>query len=331
MAGGRAGAPVAVSEALRLLPIDAATYVGHSLHAPDRDWPETNCYVDLWVEVLHALGHDPVAGLAFTLAVGFDGDQWEFFKYPAEDLLTLYGIQVREINVWRSLEDHIATHLALGHLLTVEADSWYLPDTAGVAYRLTHQKTTIVPQYLDPAQRRIGYFHNAGYFELEGEDYDGVLRTAEPDGLVPYVELVALEHQVHLDPVALRAQVMELVGRYVARRPATNPVAQLAARITADLPWLREHPDLFHAYAFGSLRQCGAWASVAAMFVRWLDDPAVAGAAEHLDAISALAKTAQFKLARVLAVRTVDLDEQLSTMAAHWHDALTTLAAAYGS
>ena len=217
------------------------------------------------------------------------------------------------------------------HLLTVEADSWYLPDTAGVAYRLTHQKTTIVPQYLDPAQRRIGYFHNAGYFELEGEDYDGVLRTAEPDGLVPYVELVALEHQVHLDPVALRAQVMELVGRYVARRPATNPVAQLAARITADLPWLREHPDLFHAYAFGSLRQCGAWASVAAMFVRWLDDPAVAGAAEHLDAISALAKTAQFKLARVLAGRTVDLDEQLSTMAAHWHDALTTLAAAYGS
>ena len=126
MAGGRAGAPVAVSEALRLLPIDAATYVGHSLHAPDRDWPETNCYVDLWVEVLHALGHDPVAGLAFTLAVGFDGDQWEFFKYPAEDLLTLYGIQVREINVWRSLEDHIATHLALGHLLTVEAMELYL-------------------------------------------------------------------------------------------------------------------------------------------------------------------------------------------------------------
>ena len=27
----------------------------------------------------------------FTLGVGFDGDQWEFFKYPAEDLLALYG------------------------------------------------------------------------------------------------------------------------------------------------------------------------------------------------------------------------------------------------
>ena len=321
---------MAVTEALRLLPIDASSYVCHPLHAPERDWPETNCYVDLWIEVLHALGHDPVAGLAFTLGVGFDGDQWEFFKYPAEDLLALYGIQVREINVWRSLDDHIATHLALGHLLTVEADSWYLPDTAGVAYRLTHQKTTIVPQHLDPANRRIGYFHNAGYFELEGEDYDGVLRLGDPDGLVPYVELVAMERQVHRDPDALRAQVDGLVRGYVARRPTENPVAQLAARITADLPWLREHPDLFHAYAFGSLRQCGAWASVAATFVRWLGNPATDAAAEHLDGISGLAKTAQFKLARVLAGRTVDLDEQLSTMASHWQHAMATIAAAYG-
>ena len=321
---------MAVTEALRLLPIDAASYVSHPLHAPERDWPETNCYVDLWIEVLHALGHDPVAGLAFTLGVGFDGDQWEFFKFPAEDLWTLYGIQVREINVWRSIEDHIATHLALGHLVTVEADSWYLPDTAGVAYQLTHQKTTIVPQSLDPVNRRLGYFHNAGYFELGGDDYVGALRVGEEGGLVPYVELVSLDHRVRRTEAEQRDLAVGLMRGHLARRSGENPVAQLAARFSADLPWLRQHPDLFHAYAFGSLRQCGAWASTAATFVRWLDDPRVAPAAEHLDSISALAKTAQFKLARVLAGRTVDLDEQLSTMATHWQEAMSVVAAAYG-
>ena len=31
-------------------------WVPHRLHGPDRMWPETNCYVDLWIELLHALG-----------------------------------------------------------------------------------------------------------------------------------------------------------------------------------------------------------------------------------------------------------------------------------
>ena len=48
----------------------------------ERAWAETNCYVDLWVELLHALGHDPIAALPFTLAIDFEGDQWTFFKFP---------------------------------------------------------------------------------------------------------------------------------------------------------------------------------------------------------------------------------------------------------
>ncbi len=319
-----------MTDTVRLLPIDAATYVRHPLHAPDRDWPETNCYVDLWIEVLHALGHDPVAGLAFTLGAGFDGDQWEFFKYPAEDVWALYGIQVREINVWRSIEEHIGLHLALGHLLTVEVDSWFLPDTAGVSYRLDHQKTTIVPQHLDTVGRRLGYFHNAGYYELEGDDYAGALRL-DGAGLAPYMELVSLERQVRRSATDLRERALGLTRGHLERRPERNPVDAMAARVATDLPWLLEHPDRFHGYAFGSLRQCGAWASTAAAFVRWLDDATVRSAADELDAISSLAKTAQFKLARVLAGRTVDVAEQLSTMAAHWHGAMTTLAERYGN
>ena len=68
------------------LSLTAATFVPHPLHATERSWTETNCYVDVWIEVLHALGLDPVAASAFTLSCDFEGDQWTFFKYPPEDL-----------------------------------------------------------------------------------------------------------------------------------------------------------------------------------------------------------------------------------------------------
>ena len=139
----------------------------HPLHATERIWTETNCYVDVWIEVLHALGLDPVAAAAFTLSCDFEGDQWTFFKYPPEDLRGLYGIEVAELNVWRPVVDHVGEQLALGRLCTVEVDAWFLPDTRGVSYRVEHVKTTIVPTRLDRAGRRLDYFHNAGLFTLD--------------------------------------------------------------------------------------------------------------------------------------------------------------------
>ena len=71
--------------------------------AADRAWPESNCYVDLWIELLHAAGAEPLAALRFTLAVDVEGDQWTFFKFPLADLEALYGVSVFELNVWRPL------------------------------------------------------------------------------------------------------------------------------------------------------------------------------------------------------------------------------------
>ena len=77
--------------AARLLSIDPATWRSHALHAPDRIWLETNCYVDVWIEVLHAFGLEPLAALPFTVSQDFEGDHFTFFKFPAEDLRALYG------------------------------------------------------------------------------------------------------------------------------------------------------------------------------------------------------------------------------------------------
>jgi hypothetical protein len=307
-------------------------YESHPLHGADRTWTETNCYVDLWIELLHALGLDPIAGAAFTLSTDFEGDQWTFFKYPPEDLRRLYGIDVSELNVWRPLVDHIVEQLQLGRLLTVEVDAYHLPDTAGVSYGLGHVKTTIVPTAVDAEARRMGYFHNAGWFELEGDDFDGALRVGldDPTVLPPYVELVRLERlQREVDV----ADVVALTAEHLARRPEDNPMVRFRKRLDADLTWLADQGlDVFHEYAFGTCRQCGATAELAASFVDWLGEHGEAGlgpVAEQLRSVATSAKSLQFGLARAVRGRDVDLGTPFATMERDWEDAIGALAARY--
>src|SRR5215831_18263466 len=87
--------------------VAAAGYVPHALHGSTAIWTEKNCYVDLWIELLHSLGIDPRAMLGFTVAVDFEGDQWTFFKPSHRDLQDLYGIDVQELSVWRPIRDHV--------------------------------------------------------------------------------------------------------------------------------------------------------------------------------------------------------------------------------
>jgi hypothetical protein len=322
---------------VRLLDIDAATYEPHPLHSAERVWSETNCYVDLWIEVLHALGFDPLAAAAFTLSVDFEGDQWTFFKFPPEDLRTMYGIDVNEMNVWQPLEAHIVEQLELGRLLTVEADSWYLPDTAGVSYQIDHVKSALVPQFIDTDARRLGYFHNAGYFELSGDDYDAVLRRPEahhdPRSLPPYVELVKLD-MGQSSSASVVERAVELTRSHLDRRPATNPVQRMRKRLTADLEWLTSQTlETFHRWAFGFCRQAGSSAELAATYVEWLaanEGGPVAPAAASLRELSNAAKTLQFNLARAVRGRTVDVEPVLDAMELHWDSAMAVLDAHYG-
>lgn len=322
---------------LALLPLSADRYQPHGLHAVERSWTETNCYVDVWIEVLHALGLDPVAAAAFTLSADFEGDQWTFFKFPPEDLRTLFGLEVSELNVWRPVVDHVDEQLGLGRLCTVEVDSWFLPDTRGVSYGTAHVKSTIVPQMLDRPGRRLGYFHNAGYFELEGEDFDGVFRLgahAEAAGLPPYVEVIRLDRIRRHDP-DLVTRVVALTAEHLARRPPDNPVTRLGRRLAEDLPWLAgQDLDTFHLYSFGMCRQCGATAELAADFVSWLnvhDGPGTEDAAAAFAELAAGAKSLQFALARVVRGRQVDLATVLGSMEGHWASAMATLADRYGT
>ncbi len=302
----------------------AASHTSHAIHAHERVWPETNCYVDLWVELLHALGADPMGALAFLVSTGFDGEQWEFFKYPPEDLRFAYGIEVSELNIWRSVEEHVVTHLALGHLLTIESDAMYLPDTAGDAYGLEHQKTTIAPIRADPVARLLTYFHSRGCFELSGDDYDQVMQGDSP--WPPYAERVDVAHLVIHDAATLRRRAEDLLTEHLGRRPMSNPIRLMAERVASDTQWLRNSPsEVFHRYAFGTLRQCGAWAELLADFLGWLRPVDFAPAATSLRELASTAKTCQFKLARVANGRDADLSGLFESMAGHWDDAYEVL------
>jgi uncharacterized protein DUF1839 len=316
--------------------LDPARYAPHRLHAAERVWPETNCYTDLWIQLLHRLELEPVAGLAFTLGVDFEGDQWTFFKYPPGDLYVLYGVDVRELNVWRPLVEHVEEQVCAGRLLIVDVDAFFLPDTAGVTYRAEHAKTSIAIQAIEVPARRIGYFHNAGYHGLEGADFAGVLgldtRAGDAAVLPPYVEMVKLDTCRRLPAGALVARAAELARMHYARRPVRNPFARFRRRLVDDVKWLRgQNLATFHRYAFGTLRQCGAGFELAAVFLRWLEDGVRGGlgpAARQLEEIAQGAKSLQFTLARTVATgRAVEVDPLLDTMEGAWAGAMDRLGA----
>ena len=146
-----------------ILDLNPETYQRHLIHGPDRIWAETNCYSDLWVELLHAMRHEPIAALPFTLSIDFEGDQWTFFKFPIADLYELYGLDVLELTIWKSLIEHVDEQVGLGRPVLVEMDSYYLPDTHGTAYQLSHTKTTIALTENDVEARHLAYFHAQGY------------------------------------------------------------------------------------------------------------------------------------------------------------------------
>ena len=194
---------------------------------PSGRWTETNCYVDVWIEVLHALGLDPVAAAAFTLSCDFEGDQWTFFKFPPEDLRTLFGLEVAELNVWRPVVDHVDEQLGLGRLCTVEVDSWFLPDTRGVSYGIDHVKTHHRPDPHRPGrppprllpQRRL--LRHSRATTSTGSSASAPTPTRRP--CAPYVETVRLDRRATRTTPTWWPRVVDLTREHLARRPAGQP------------------------------------------------------------------------------------------------------------
>jgi Domain of unknown function (DUF1839) len=319
-------------------PIDAKMYVPHELHGSQRVWVESNCYIDVWIEILHALDLDPYACLPHVLPVDFEGDQWTFFKPSHDDLFSLYGLDVHELNVWRPLIENAQSQLADGRLVLSEVDAFYLPDTAGTDYRTQHTKTTIGIQELDVEGLRLGYFHNGGYYALQDTDFSAIFRldaTRDPSYMPFFAELVRLDRRKRLEPSMLVGESTRVLRKQLARRPRRNPVVRFREHFGEDLAWLQgEGLARYHAWAFATLRQLGAAFELAALYVRWLSkqgEPGLDAASEAFDAISGCAKMLVLKTARaVSAKKPLDASAALGDAERAWQVGMQCLVERYG-
>jgi hypothetical protein len=323
-------AAVTVDNTGRLSPtgVDGASFRPHVLHRDGRTYLETNCYMDIVIELLHARGYEPMAALGFLVRMDFEGDQWTFFKPPPEDLQTLFGVDIHEMQPYRPLPVQIAEQIERGRMMIVELDAWYLPDTSATTYRAAHVKTSIAADAIDPAGETLRYFHNTGLFELRGEDYRGAFRLTDEfsaDVLSPYTELVRFDAAVALGDRELRAAAHRLLARHLAKRPRENPFEQFGIHLQQQLPSLLESGlDTYHAYAFATVRMAGAAFELAASHTEWLlgrdGERAVTAMREIVEAC----KTLSFRLARR---RQFDPEPLLATLRSAWADAIDELEA----
>lgn len=322
-----------------ILPLDPLTYVGHALHRGERDWAETNCYVDVWIELLHALGHEPLAGLGFTLRTDLEADQWTFFKFAHDELFELYGIDVIELNPWSSVVEQTINEVAAGRSVLIEVDAFHLPDTVGSTYAATHAKTTIAVNAIDSANELLGYFHNQSYHRLDGDNFRALFRTDSAvfgvTYLPPFIEVAKLHAGPALHGPTLVQRAVTLLRRTLTRTPATNPFVPFFSRFDRDVDALRTaHGERYHAYAFANFRQFGAAFSLAASHLNWLGANGINGlesASVALSGISSTAKTLQFRTARAaLAGKPLDATPQLTALVDGWDDAMRDLRRALG-
>ena len=313
-----------MTQLVSLLELDLSAYAAHPIHSDERTYSETNCYVDCLVEMLHAAGLEPEAMMGGAVAADFELDQWTFFKPTPDELFRLYGIDLHEVQPYRGFPELIATRLAAGQTVMPEVDSFYLPDVAATAYRTDHVKSTIIGESIDLEGRVLRYFHNTGYHELSGEDFDKLFATYQGDGHLPtYVELIRFEAGPVPSGDSLKKVARELLAGYLARRPAENPFVRFSAQLEAALPSLIEGSSAdYNAYAFHNPRMVGASMELLAGHVRWLFGEHGEKAAAHLDDVVGGSKMLLFRLARQ---RTFDVAGVVGAMAESYDSAVTEL------
>jgi uncharacterized protein DUF1839 len=308
-----------------LFGLDPATYRPHGLHAGERVYLETNCYMDVIIELLHARGDEPLAAIGSTVRLDFEGDQWTFFKPDPGDLERLFGIDIHEMQPWRPIPIQIVELLETGRTLTVELDAWLLPDTAATSYRTEHVKTTVIPEAIDIDGERLRYFHNGSLYELGGDDFRGLFRLdgVDPAMLPPYTELVRFDAGTRLRGDALRSASLDALRHHLAHAPSDDPFGRFGRRLAADLPGLLEgDAATYHAYAFATVRMAGAGFELLGSHVEWLLGPSATPATDALGRVVEGAKLLGFRLARQ---RPFDPEPIVADMSLAWDEAITAL------
>ena len=305
----------------------------HALHSSERIWPETNCYVDLWIEVLNALGLPPEAMLGFTLTQDFEGDQFTFFKVPLEDLGSALRHPRGELAIFDRVERSVGQQIARGRLCLIEMDSFYHARYAGrrpIAASMARRRSPSTGSCRQRT-RRSSISTMAAIYQLDGRGFRRPVRAPlsrrgrSPSCPIPNSRSFRTGSPAKRISATWRDR---LLRRHFSRRPAENPIRAFAKQFPQQVRRIAERPfGFFHKYAFNTLRQFGANFELAARS----SCMAVAGQvhesrAKMPGAFPKSAKTVQFQLARAVTRRKFDpLQTALDPAADAWDSMMASI------
>jgi hypothetical protein len=321
---------------------DRSSYESHWLHTDQSDWPETNCYADVWIELLHVLGHDPLPALGFTLRTDLESDQWTFYKFRHHDLEALYGLEVIELNPWTTVLDQVASEVKIGRPVLVEVDAWFLPDTAATSYQTKHVKTTIAVLEVNVDAERLVYAHNRSVHVVTAHDFRGVFALDAPAVLPPYIESVRLDRMANASAIDIASQVSfatAALRSHLRAAPAINPFERYVDKFALDLARMANRGvDFFHDYAFSSYRQFGSAFFLAAVHLDWLrhngsmlDEHRLSEASVAFRSISGSARALQMRSARTAVTgKVIDASATLQSLVDNYHVGVQALRVAAG-
>ena len=188
---------------------------------------------------------------------------------------------------------------------------------------------------MDVERQRLGYFHNASYYALEGEDFRQTFRldhAPDPTFLPLFAETVQTRHVLRRDGSELRELARKNLRKHMARRPSSNPLPRFGERIQRDLPLISERGlPYYHAWAFATIRQAGAAFELLAQHLRWYEDTTLEAAAVEFEKIASGMKVLIMKGARAVnGKRPLDTSALIDEMSGGWASGMTTLAGALG-
>ncbi len=187
-------------------------------------------------------------------------------------------------------------------------------------------KTSIAAEAIDLERGWLRYFHGAGLYELDGEDYIGIFRLdgePAPEILPPYTEIVRFDAGPRLQGAELRAAALASLRRHLEHRPRTDPFERFATQLASDLPVLLDAgPEAYHAYAFATVRMVGAAFELAAAQVDWLLAAGASSPATPMRTIVDGCKVLGFRLARRRPFDPAPVLEQLGDA---WREAIEAL------
>jgi hypothetical protein len=320
---------------------DPRTYVPHALHGSERAWTESNCYIDVWIEVAPraaASTRPPVC--LHVLAVDFEGDQWTFFKPPHRRPLRALRLDVQELNVWRPARTRTRGAAAAGGKLVLSEVGRLLPARYG-RNRLPHAAHEDDDR--DPGARHRAsaarlLSTTAGTTPSRAPTSVGLFRLdgpPDPTYMPFFAEFVRVDRRRNLEPQALRRASLGVLHKHLARLAPTNPIARFRQRFATDLMWMQSVGlSAYHPWAFATLRQLGAAFELAAVYVRWLTNIGEVGlepSAVAFDGISGAAKTLVLKTARAVNTRaSFDPSEMLGDAERGWDIGTRLLVERYG-